>query len=48
MNTALSNPDQLRRMGTASYRIVLEEVNVDAMVDVFIEAIMSAHLVGIR
>ena len=48
MNTALSNPDQLRRMGTASYRIVLEEVNVDAMADVFIEAIMSVHPVGIR
>ena len=48
MNAALSNPDQLRRMGMASYRIVLEEVNVDAMVDVFIEAIMSAHPVGIR
>jgi len=48
MNQALSNPDQLRRMGMGSYRIVLEEVNVDAMVDIFLEAIMSVHLAGIR
>ncbi|MFC2052817.1 glycosyltransferase family 4 protein [Chloroflexota bacterium] len=48
MNTALSNPELLRRMGMASYRIVLEEVNIDAMADVFIEAIMSVHQVGIR
>ncbi len=36
---ALSNIEQLRRMGRESYRIVSEEVNLDQMVAVFLEAI---------
>lgn len=36
---ALSDNDQLRQMGRESYRIVSEEVNLDQMVDVFINAV---------
>ncbi len=34
--TALSDPIRLRQMGKESYRIVKEEVNVEAMVEVFV------------
>jgi glycosyltransferase involved in cell wall biosynthesis len=37
LQQALTNPTRLRRMGEASYRIVAEEINVDKMVDTFIE-----------
>jgi glycosyltransferase involved in cell wall biosynthesis len=33
---ALSDPARLRRMGAESYQIVLREVNIEVMVDVFI------------
>ncbi len=36
---ALSDPARLRRMGAASYRIVAEEINLEAMVDVFARAV---------
>ena len=36
---ALSNATRLRQMGMASYRIVNEEVNLDVMVDAFVNAI---------
>jgi glycosyltransferase involved in cell wall biosynthesis len=37
MYEALSDPVRLRQMGNASYRIVAEEINVDKMVQVFIQ-----------
>ncbi len=37
LHTALSDPDRLRNMGEASYRIVSDEINVDLMVKVFID-----------
>ena len=37
--TALSDPTRLRRMGAESYRIVKEEVNVEAMVGVFVQVV---------
>jgi glycosyltransferase involved in cell wall biosynthesis len=39
LRDALSNLEQLQRMGRESYRIVAEEVNLDQMVAVFIKAI---------
>ena len=35
---ALSDPAQLRRKGELSYRIVAQEINVEKMVEVFIQA----------
>ena len=37
LRQALSDPVRLRRMGAESYRIVAEEVNLEAMVRVFVE-----------
>jgi glycosyltransferase involved in cell wall biosynthesis len=39
LQKALSDPAQLRRMGTESYRIVREEINIEKMVGVFVEAL---------
>ncbi len=39
----LADPDRLRRMGTESYRIVSEEINLEAMADTFYEAARSVH-----
>jgi glycosyltransferase involved in cell wall biosynthesis len=39
---ALSDPARLRRMGREAYRVVAEEVNVEAMVSVFVEALLKA------
>jgi len=39
LHEALSNFERLRQMGRESYRIVSEEINLDQMVAVFIEAI---------
>lgn len=36
---ALSNPAQLRQMGNASYQIVANEINVEKMVEVFVQAL---------
>ena len=41
ISSALSDTYRLRAMGTASLRIVTEEVNLEKMVDVFVEAISS-------
>ncbi len=38
LQRALADPGRLRRMGEASYRIVAEEINVDKMVEVFVQA----------
>lgn len=41
LQQALSEPARLRQMGESSYRIVSEEINVDKMVEAFIDAINS-------
>jgi glycosyltransferase involved in cell wall biosynthesis len=41
LQAALSDPARLRRMGAESYRIAVEEVNLEEMVRVFIEALRS-------
>ena len=38
---ALSDVARLRRMGEESYRIVKEEINIEKMVDVFVQALKS-------
>jgi glycosyltransferase involved in cell wall biosynthesis len=50
LEEALSDPKRLREMGAASFKIVQEEVNVENMVAVFVEAAnlvkssMESHL----
>ena len=39
MKEALSDVGRLRRMGAESYRIVREEINLEKMVEVFVEAV---------
>ena len=39
LRDALSDPSQLRQKGVQSYRIILEEINIEAMVEVFLKAI---------
>ena len=39
LQQALSDPARLRQMGEASYRIVAKEINVEAMVEVFIRVL---------
>lgn len=39
LQEALSDPGRLRRMGAESYRIVEEEINIEKMVGVFVEAL---------
>jgi glycosyltransferase involved in cell wall biosynthesis len=41
LRTALSDPFRLRSMGQASYRLVVEQVNVEKMVEVFVKAILQ-------
>jgi glycosyltransferase involved in cell wall biosynthesis len=40
---ALSDASRLRRMGAESYRIVSEEINLDRMVGMFVEALNKIH-----
>ena len=39
LRAALSDVKRLRKMGEESYRIVCEEINIEKMVDVFVEAV---------
>ena len=39
LRQALADPPRLRRMGNESYRIVAEEVNVEAMAGVFVRVL---------
>lgn len=39
LNIALSDVERLRRMGAESHRIVSEEINIEVMVEVFIQAL---------
>jgi glycosyltransferase involved in cell wall biosynthesis len=41
LQMALSDPRRLRRMGEESYRITAEEVNLEKMVQVFVQALLS-------
>jgi len=41
LNEALADPVRLRRMGAASYRLVSDEVNLERMVEVFLQALAS-------
>ncbi|MBI5822870.1 MAG: glycosyltransferase family 4 protein [Chloroflexi bacterium] len=41
MNNALSDMARLREMGKESFRIVAEEINIQTMADVFVEALNS-------
>ena len=41
LQDALNNPQELRQMGEASFRIVYEEANIEKMVVVFLEALSS-------
>jgi glycosyltransferase involved in cell wall biosynthesis len=43
LHTALLDVSRLRRMGAESYRIVSEEINLERMVGVFIEALQSVE-----
>jgi len=42
LHQALSDPSLLRRKGEFSYRIVAEEINIEKMVEVFLQAINDA------
>lgn len=42
LQVALADPALLRKMGASSYRIVSEEINIEAMVAVFVRAMESA------
>jgi len=39
LQEALSDPPRLRRIGAESYRVVAEEINIEKMVGVFVEAV---------
>lgn len=41
LRAALSDVERLRRMGAESYRIVQEEINLEAMVSVFVQALRT-------
>ncbi|HEY4666772.1 MAG TPA: hypothetical protein VIH26_05670, partial [Anaerolineales bacterium] len=43
LRAALSDPDRLRAMGTASHRIVADRINIQAMVDTFLRALEAVH-----
>jgi glycosyltransferase involved in cell wall biosynthesis len=43
LEAALSDPAQLRRLGAESYRIVAQEINIEKMVEAFIEALNSVR-----
>ena len=43
LEEALSDSNRLRRMGAASFRIVRDEINIEQMVKVFVQALNSAQ-----
>jgi glycosyltransferase involved in cell wall biosynthesis len=47
MRKALSDPDRLRHMGEASYKIVVERANIEAMAEVF-RNVMNSLIKGSR
>jgi glycosyltransferase involved in cell wall biosynthesis len=45
LEEALQNPQRLRKMGQASFKIVQEEINIEQMVRVFVKALNSVKMV---
>jgi glycosyltransferase involved in cell wall biosynthesis len=43
LQAALAQPDRLREMGTASYRLVAAQLNIQAMVDSFLRALEAVR-----
>jgi hypothetical protein len=43
MKNALSDMARLREMGRESFRIVSEEINIQKMVDVFVDALNASY-----
>jgi glycosyltransferase involved in cell wall biosynthesis len=43
LRAALEDTPRLRRMGTESYRIVKEEINLERMVEAFVEALIAVR-----
>jgi glycosyltransferase involved in cell wall biosynthesis len=43
LRTALADIPRLRRMGAESYRIVADEVNLEIMVDTFLEVLTACQ-----
>jgi len=39
IKSALSDPERLRKMGQASYRLVRDKINIESMVDVFVDVL---------
>ncbi len=48
LKEALSDPAQLRRMGAESYRITVEEINLEQMASRFVRAINQVTQLGVR
>lgn len=48
LKDALSDPSRLRRMGTESYRIARDEVNLESMADQFVHALNRVTALGPR
>jgi glycosyltransferase involved in cell wall biosynthesis len=48
LKLALSDPARLRQMGICSYQIVQSEVNIDQMVNTFVNAINNTAWTGWR
>jgi glycosyltransferase involved in cell wall biosynthesis len=46
LQEALSDPEKLRRMGAESYRIVVEEVNLEKMISAFMQAVSMVQYQG--
>jgi glycosyltransferase involved in cell wall biosynthesis len=44
LQEALSDPGRLRKMGQESYRIVSQEINVEKMVAIFVQALSSTRV----
>jgi glycosyltransferase involved in cell wall biosynthesis len=47
LEEALSDPQRLREMGNTSFRYVKEKINIDSMVDVFIDAVRKVEKVSV-
>lgn len=44
LEEALSDPKRLRRMGAASYKLVQDEINIEQMVKIFVQALNSLQI----
>ena len=48
LTTMLADPVRLRKMGEESFRIVRDEINLEAMADVFGKAVSFVQKEGLR